>query len=47
MRKSKGTVNLANLKIMFGRLFEEIDLTTNGKSSGQVFSCTTVFSATP
>ena len=46
MRKSKGTVNLANLKIMFGRLFEEIDLSTNEKSSGQVSPCKAVFSAT-
>ena len=32
IRRSKGIVNLADLKIMFGRLFEEIELTANTKS---------------
>ena len=41
MRPSKGIVNLANLKIMSGRLFEEIEFTANAKSSMQVSPCTT------
>ena len=32
IRRSKGIINLANLKIMFGRLFEETELTANTKS---------------
>ena len=41
MRPSKDIINLANLKIMFGYLFEEIEFTTNAKSSIQVSPCTT------
>ena len=41
MRPSKGIINLANLKTMFGYLFEEIEFTTNAKSSMQVSPCTT------
>ena len=32
IRRSKGIINLGNLKIMFGRLFEETELTANTKS---------------
>ena len=41
MRPSKGFINLANLRFMFGYLFEEIEFTANAKNSMQVFSCTT------
>ena len=42
MRPSKGIINLANLRTMFGYLFEEIEFTANAKSSMQVSPCTTV-----
>ena len=32
MRQSKGIINLANLRTMFGYLFEEIEFTANAKS---------------
>ena len=32
MRPSKGIINLANLRTMFGYLFEEIEFTANAKS---------------
>ena len=32
MRPSKGIINLANLRTMFGYLFEEIEFTANPKS---------------
>ena len=41
MRPGKGMVNPTNLKIMFGRLFEEIEFTANSKSSIKVSSYTT------
>ena len=41
MRPSKGIINLANLRTMFGYLFEEIEFTANAKSSMQVSPCTT------
>ena len=41
IRPSKGIINLANLRTMFGYLFEEIEFTANAKSSMQVSSCTT------
>ena len=41
MRPGKVMVNLANLKIMFGRLFEEIEFTANSKSSIKVSPYTT------
>ena len=41
MRPSKGIINLANLRIMFGYLFEEIEFTGNVKSSMRVSLCTT------
>ena len=31
MRQSKGIINLANLRTMFGYLFEEIEFTANAK----------------
>ena len=40
MRPSKGIINLANLRTMFGYLFEEIEFTANAKSSMQVSPCT-------
>ena len=39
---SKGIVKLANLRNMFGYLFEEIEFTLNAKSSMQLSLCTTV-----
>ena len=36
MRSSKGIISLANLRTMFGYLFEEIEFTANAKSSMQV-----------
>ena len=36
MRPSKGFINLANLRFMFGYLFEEIEFTANAKNSMQV-----------
>ena len=41
MRSSKGIINLANLRTMFGYLFEEIEYIVNAKSSVQVSPCTT------
>ena len=41
MRPGKGMVNPTNLKIMFGRLFEEIEFTANSKSSIKVSPYTT------
>ena len=41
MRPSKGIINLANLRIMFGYLFKESEFTANVKSSMQVSPCTT------
>ena len=41
MRPSKGIINLANLRTMFGYLFEEIEYIVNAKSSVQVSPCTT------
>ena len=41
MRPSKGIINLAKLRTMFGYLFEEIEFTANAKSSMQVSPCTT------
>ena len=41
MRPSIGIINLANLRTMFGYLFEGIEFTANAKSSMQVFPCTT------
>ena len=41
MRPSKDIINLANLRTMFGYLFEEIEFTANAKSSMQVSPCTT------
>ena len=32
MRPSKGIINLANLRTMFGYLFDEIEFTANAKS---------------
>ena len=32
MRASKGIINLANLRTIFGYLFEEIEFTANAKS---------------
>ena len=32
MRPSKGVINLANLRTLFGHLFEEIEFTANAKS---------------
>ena len=40
MRPSKAIINLANLRTMFGYLFEEIEFTANAKSSMQVSPCT-------
>ena len=40
MRPSKGFINLANLRFMFGYLFEEIEFTANAKNSMQVSPCT-------
>ena len=40
-RPSKGIVNLANLRTIFGYLFEEIEFTENEKSSTQLSPCTT------
>ena len=41
MRQSKGIINLANLRTMFGYLFKESEFTANAKSSMQVSPCTT------
>ena len=41
MRPSKGIINLANLRNMFGYLFEGIEFTANAKSLMQVSPCTT------
>ena len=41
MRPSKGIINLANLRTMFGYLFEGIEFTANAKSLMQVSPCTT------
>ena len=41
MRSSTDIINLANLRTMFGYLFEEIEFTANAKSSMQVSPCTT------
>ena len=41
MRPSKGIISLANLRTMFGYLFEEIEFTANAKCSMQVSPCTT------
>ena len=40
-RPSKVIVNLANLRTIFGCLFEEIEFTENEKSSTQLSPCTT------
>ena len=32
MRPSKGVINLANIRTLFGYLFEEIEFTGNAKS---------------
>ena len=42
MRPSKGIVNLANLRTMFGHLFEEIEFTAYAKNSMQVSPYTAV-----
>ena len=41
MRQSKGIINLANLRTMFGYLFKESEFTANAKRSMQVSPCTT------
>ena len=41
MRPSKGIINLANLRTMFGYLFKEIEFTANAISSMQVSPCAT------
>ena len=41
MRSSNRIIYLANLRTMFGYLFEEIEFTANAKSSMQVSPCTT------
>ena len=41
MRPSKGIINLANLRTMFGYLIEEIKFTANAETSMQVSPCTT------
>ena len=46
MRPNKGIGGLANLRIMFDRLFEEIEFTTSAESSMQVSPCTAVSSVT-
>ena len=40
MRTSKGFLNLANLRTMFGYIFEETEFTANAKISMQVSPCT-------
>ena len=40
MRQSKGIINLANLRTMFGYLYEETEFTANAESSMQVPPCT-------
>ena len=40
MIPSKGIINLANLRTIFGYLFEEIEVTANAKGSMQVSPCT-------
>ena len=41
MRPSKGIINPANLRTMFGYLFRESEFTATAKSSMQVSPCTT------
>ena len=41
MKQSKGIINLANLRTMFGYLFKESEFTANAKSSMQGSLCTT------
>ena len=40
MRPRRGIISLANLRTMFGYLFEEIEFIENAKSSMQVYPCT-------